>query len=278
MLLMAMAIDSGAQRRAPAIGIAGSYKDDSTLHAAGYNCLVESVQNLFSPRKFTNAQFEANVGMIKQLQTPIYAVNIFVPSELKLVGPSMNEDTVLAYAQVVFHRMQLSGIHMLVWGSGGARRVPDGFSQSTAREQFVSLARKVSKLGQRYGIRIVLENLNHTETNFINTLADAIDIARRVNEPNFGVCVDIYHMLKEGEPASVIVKGRKYLVHCDIAERDKRTPPGTAGDDFRPYLSALKKAKFKGKIILECRWENVRAQAAPALKALQRQLADVYGF
>ena len=83
-------------------------------------------------------------------------------------------------------------------------------------------------------------------------------------------------MLKEGEPASVIEKSKGYLVHCEVAEKENRTPPGVNGDDFREYLTALKKIGYTGKIIVECRWENVDLQAGLAFKSLQKQIDEVY--
>src|SRR5690606_1142403 len=122
----------------------------------------------------------------------------------------------------------------------GSRHIPDGFDRAKAKDQFISIARKISAQAKRYDVVLALENLNSGETNFITTLGEAIEIAKKIDHPNFRVCVDIYHMLKEDEPASVILEGKGYLVHCDIAEKEGRTPPGVTKFDFKPYLSALK--------------------------------------
>jgi hydroxypyruvate isomerase len=66
------------------------------------------------------------------------------------------------------------------------------------------------------------------------------------------------------------------LVHCDLAEKEKRSPPGVNEENFVPYLQALKKVNYKGKIILECQWTNLTEQGKPALKYLQKQLAEAY--
>lgn len=74
------------------------------------------------------------------------------------------------------------------------------------------------------------------------------------------LCADIYHMLKEAEGVDIIEKAGGYLVHCDIAEKENRNPPGELGQDFRPYLIALKKIKYAGKIIIESMWNVGRAK------------------
>lgn len=265
-----------AQGKPPAIGIVESVSNDQVLYANGYLYLVESVSKLFSPRTVSDQQFDDNLNQIKRLNLSLYAVNIFIPGELKLVGPLVDEAAILAYAEGVFKRCQLAQVRLVVWGSGGARRVPEGFDPVEAKKQFIAIARKVAVVAQQYQITLALENLNHTETNFIITLAEALEVVQQVNHPNFKLCADIYHMLKENEPAAVIEKTKNYLVHCDLAERENRTPPGVQGDDFREYLRALKKVKYHGKIMLECRWDNLAAQVGPARLYLQKQIDEVW--
>jgi hydroxypyruvate isomerase len=74
---------------------------------------------------------------------------------------------------------------MIIWGSGGSRRLPDGVDHTKATEQFVSIAQKVAELAKKYSITLVLENLNSTETNFITTAHEAYLIVKKVDHPNF---------------------------------------------------------------------------------------------
>lgn len=261
----------------PEIGIVQDYENDSLLNASGYKFLIESIGKCFSPIKVTDQQFEEKLSAIGKLKTPLFAVNLFIPGELKVVGPIVDEAAILAYTEKVLQRCKAANVKMITWGSGGSRRLPEGFDAIKAKDQFITIARKVAVQAAQYNIMLALENLNSTETNFITTLDEALDVVKKVNHPNFRLCADIYHMLKENENPAIIEKGEKYIVHCEIAEKEKRTPPGTKGDDFRPYLLALKKIKYKGNIILECRWDNLKEQAPLAYKALQTQLDDVYG-
>ena len=260
----------------PQIGIVQDLENDSLLSASGYRYLIESTAKCFSPKKVTSEQFLSNLTTIKKLKTPLLAVNLFIPGELKLVGPTVDEAAILAYTEIVLQRCQAANVKMITWGSGGARRLPDGFEKSNAKKQFVDIAQKVSIQAKKYNIVLALENLNSTETNFINTLEEAYEIVQKVNQPNFRLCADIYHMLKENEKPQIVEKASKYIVHCELAEKENRTPPGTKGDDFSEYLKALKKIKYKGKIILECRWENLALQAPLAYQYLQREIDNVY--
>lgn len=259
----------------PKIGIAAQLNHDSTLARSGYAFIVETVGNTVSP-KITDVDFDGRLTVIKNLKTPVYALNIFIPGELKLVGPEINELALLAHTQKVFERCKQAGINLIVWGSGGARRIPEGYSKEKARQEFVQMAKKIAAQAEQYEIILALENLNQQETNFINTVAEALQIVKDVNHKNFKLCADIYHMLRENEPASVLLTTKGYLIHCDIAEKGSRTPPGTAGDDFTTYLQALKQIGYSGKIVLECRWNNLVAEAQPARLYLQKQINKVW--
>lgn len=277
-LIIFVVTSINAQKKivAPEIGVVQDIENDSLLQAYGYRYLVESTAKLFSPRNVSGQQFQEHLQKIKKLCIPLFASNLFIPGDLKVVGPEVDEKSVLSYVEVVFQRGQAAGIEMIIWGSGGSRQVPDGFDPIKAKEQFVYMARKVAALAKEYNITLAFESLNSTEANFVNTVGEALEIVKIVDHGNFRLCVDIYHMSKEGESPLVIEQVKEYLVYCEIAEKENRTPPGVQGDDFTPYFTALKKIGYEGKIVLECRWENVVTQGASAYQTLRKQIDEVY--
>lgn len=260
----------------PTIGMAIGFENDSLIKASGFKFFMESTAKCISPKTVSEEQFQKNLIVFKKLSTPLYAFNIFIPAELKVVGPEVKEDLILAYTQEVFKRCQAANVKVIVWGSSGSRRVPDGFDRTKARDQFIYIAKKIAEQAKQYNMTLMLESLNTTEANFIVTVAEALDIVKTVNHPNLRLCVDIYHMLKNGEGPEIILKTKKYIAHCEIAERDARTPPGTKGDDFKPYLRALKKIKYTGNIALECRWDNLAIQGKPAYEFFTEEVRRIY--
>src|SRR5688500_2135415 len=76
---------------APEIGVVQDFENDSLLHAYGYRYLLESTSKLFSPKKVSNEQFETLLKKIKNLKTPLFGTNLFIPGELKVVGPVIDE-------------------------------------------------------------------------------------------------------------------------------------------------------------------------------------------
>ena len=260
----------------PEIGTVQNIENDSLLQRAGFRCLVESSSKLLSPRNVTDQQFQNHVQTIKKLRVPLYACNLFIPGDLKVVGPKVDEKAILAYVEVVLQRAKAADIKLITWGSGGSRRVPEGFDRAIAKEQFIYMAKKVAAVAEKYDIMLALENLNKTECNFINALTEALDIVKAVDHKNFRLCVDIYHMLMDGESPASIKGTKKYAVYCEVAEKEGRTPPGVHGDDFTPYFAALKQEGYKGKIVIECRWENLENQGATAYQILRNQIETGY--
>ena len=91
--------------------------------------------------------------------------------------------------------------------------------------------------------------------------------------PNVGITADLFHMLREGESADALRNAGSLIRHVHIAERDNRTPPGEAGDDFRPYFGALRDIGYDGLVSIECRWRDLEQQLPQAVQTIRRQSA-----
>ncbi|RZK69668.1 MAG: sugar phosphate isomerase/epimerase [Pedobacter sp.] len=262
-------------QRLPQLGIASSMENDSVLYQSGFRLIGESVGNLLSP-KLSNEQFLEKAQSLKTAQCKVYMCNSFFPGELKIAGDKVDEQAVLTYADTVFSRAHKAGIPAIVLGSGSARRLPNGYDVTKATNDFISLAKKLTLLAAKYKVKIFLEALNSTETNFITTLSQAAHIVKSVNHPNFRLNADIYHMLKENESPQSIIDAGNIIEYCEIAEKDERTYPGFKGDNFVPYLKALKKIKYKGYIFIEGRWTSLKIEAPLAKAYMQAQLKIAY--
>lgn len=274
-LVFLHALQSNAQVKVPLVGVCTSRTNDSILHAAGYDYIEENVQKLLSPF-IAEDTFRLQLDQLKRLSCKVQTCNSFFPGDIRLTGADVNEQQVLNYVQGVMARAQQAGIKLIVLGSGNARKLPDNYNKDTATQQFIRLCRKMAVVAGKYDCVIAIENLNSTETNFVTTLEEANAIVTAVQHPNFKLTADIYHMLKEHESPEMIRKARKHLVHCHIAEREKRTAPGSTGDDVAPYIAALGSIKYTGRISLECRWDNMSTQAKNTLDYMHQQIKAAY--
>ena len=262
---------SGGRRFNPMIGVCSDINNAALISKAGGDFVEESVGRFLKPGN-GEANFEKSLMILKESPLSVPACNSFFPAELRLTGYQVDEERVLRWAETAFSRARQAGVRIIVLGSGGARKVPDGFGYDRAVAQFTGLLARMGQLAEAYQVTIALEHLNRQETNFINTLAEANAIVGKVNHPAVGLLCDIYHMLVENEPPGAILKAGKRIVHCHVAEKTERAAPGTNGQDFVPYFRALKEAGFKGKISIECRWADFANEVEPSLKYLRRQV------
>ncbi len=264
-----------AKKSIPSLGIVSSLEQDSLVYASGFRMLGESVGRMLSP-SLSEEQFKLNLARIKKAKCKVMICNIFISGKMKIAGPDVEESKVLGYADTVFSRAKRAGVRFIVLGSGGARRIPEGYDVQKAQADFAVLCRKLAMVAGKYGIMIALESLEATETNFLITLKSAAEVVRAVNHPNFKLNADIFHMMREGEGPQSIVDAADVLVYCEIAEKQKRSFPGVMGDDFKPYLRALRKANFKGYIFIEGSSSNPKNDMPLAFQYLTRQLKEVY--
>lgn len=258
----------------PRLGICTELSNSKILINAKYSYLEEGVRRFLIPTE-SEDEFGKKLEQLKYSGIPVEACNSFLPGELKCVGPETHHDKIVEFSETAFQRAERAGIKTIVFGSGGSRTIPDGFSRDEAMNQFVKICSKLASLAEKYNIVISLEPLNSKECNFINSVSEGGEIVKKVDHPNFRLLADIYHMLMENEGSESIVKYGKYLYHVHIAEKEGRSAPGTHGEDFTPYFSALKKVGYKGRISIECRWDNLETQSGMALLTLKKQMNEI---
>jgi sugar phosphate isomerase/epimerase len=256
------------------IGISTGIANNGILAAAGYSFIEENVRGFLVPEE-SDSVFEQKLVLLKESKLPVDVCNSFLPGNLKCVGPAPSHEAILKFGETAFRRAQMAGIKTIIFGSGGARSIPDGFSRNEARQQFIFICKQLALFAKKYNVVISLEALNKQECNFINSVAEGAEIVQAVNHENFRLLADIYHMLKENESPSNITRYGHLLFHTHIAEKSGRTAPGVNKEDFTPYFKALKEIKYEGGMAIECTWENLEEQASVALKAMRSQLSEI---
>lgn len=244
------------------------------IATSGLDYVEENVQGLLCPRNPDDAAWKARLAATKACGRPVSAACCFLPGDLPCVGPAVDRATLRAYATTAFARAKELGTEIIVFGSGGSRKIPDGFDRAEARRQFVDLLREFGPLAAAQGVTLAIEPLNSGECNFITSVDEGAAIVRDAGTPGVRLLADVYHMMKDGEGPDAIRRAGGLLVHVHVAEKEKRTAPGVAGDDLRPYLRALSDIGYRGRISIESGWEDLAKQLGPALTELHRQVTE----
>lgn len=252
------------------LGVCQKVENSQLVRTMGFDYIECGVENFLAPTK-PEEIFQKNLELIHNSGIALYACNGFIPGTIKTTGPEFVQNKVLEYARIALQRAKIAGIKIIVFGSGTSRNIPEGFDKQKARDQFIDLLRQIGPIAKENAVTIAIEPLRSQECNFINTVKEACEIARVVNHKNIRVLADFFHMNCEGETPESIVQAGKLLVHCHIAEKEKRAAPGVSKEDFTQFYKALRQINYKGKISIECSWVNFEKEAPEAIHILKDQ-------
>ncbi len=264
-----------AERLFKAIGITAKVHRAEQLKSLGADFIVESVAEFLIPFA-PDSEFAAHAAQAKSAALPIRGCNSFMrdPS-LVCVGPKADHGRVLAYCEVAFRRLKAIGGEYIVFGSNSARRIPDGWTKPQADAQFIALLRAMGPLAVRHGVTVAVESLNARECNYLNHIAEVVSVARQVDHPGIRVLADLYHMRVMGDTPEQLAAAMPWVGLVEVAERDQRTVPGVAGDDFTPFFKVLARHGYRGLVDIEADGDaeqlrkafvTVAAQASAALQ------------
>jgi D-psicose/D-tagatose/L-ribulose 3-epimerase len=246
-------------------GICTAITQAAAVAAAGWDYVEESVQGLL---RGTDAEWPPP----PKPAVPILAANMLVPAALKITGPSVDTDALQRYIARVADRAAVVGTNTLVFGSGGARQVPDGFDRGTAARQITEFAAVAAAETARHGIDLVLEPLNRGECNIVNSIAEAMDYVRAVDRPNFWCLLDTYHFWLENEPLESLREAMPKIRHVHLADPQGRVAPGLSGlADYRPVFEVLKSAGYDRTMSFEGTAMNEFAVTAPRVLAFVKE-------
>ncbi len=143
------------------------------------------------------------------------------------------------------------GGKVLIFGSPKQRDVyPDlTYDQAWdyARETFV----RCGETAQEVGVYFCLEALARRETDFINTVTEALRMIREVDRPHFRTMVDSKAISDDGRPFAEIIEESGAMIKHVHANDASGRGPGIGETDLRPIPAALEKIGYDGYVSVE---------------------------
>ncbi len=103
------------------------------------------------------------------------------------------------------------------------------------------------------GIDLYIEPVNRYETHFINTLADAARVRRKIKDhPHIKITADLFHMaMEETNTPQSLRDHANDLGYVHLADSNRRLP-GQGMTDFGAVAAVLKDIGYTGWVSLEC--------------------------
>jgi sugar phosphate isomerase/epimerase len=253
-------------------GVCAPLRDASLYKAGGWDYIEENAQRLLEPEKPADGWIGRDAVAAAPL--PVLALNALIPPQVKIIGPAADPAALQTYMTELTRRARALGIKTLALGAPKPRNIPDGFSPAAARDQLIAFGVMSAALAARHEMVIVLESLNKSESNFINSLTDALDIVRAVSNSHFQCMVDSHHFWREAESLEALAAAAPWIRHVHLAAPDRSIAGADGTSRFRDFFRVLKNAGYRGRISVEAQWTpDSPAAAAYVLDAIKRDWA-----
>ncbi len=256
-------------------GVCAAIESAPVLAQCGYNYIELSVAADLLPDQ-SESDWASRRSKIESMGLPVEAFNSFIRVG-KVVGPDVDSVRIRSYVSTALARAAKVGGSVIVFGSGGARSIPDGWPLAQAYRQLVEFLNYCADAYEETGVIVVVEPLCRAECNVINLVSDGAALVREVARPGVLNLADTYHMEAEAELLSAIADSADVLAHAHTADTG-RLWPGSGSYNHKELFRALKSAGFDNRLSIECSWQGkLEDHAGTALEHLRGAYAMAMG-
>lgn len=140
---------------------------------------------------------------------------------------------------------------IMVLGSPKQRSTTGGISPAEAKRHLIDGLASVAPHAEQRGVTILMEALPRSQSDVVNTLAEAVEVVREIDSPAIRTMFDCHNAEDETEPHDrVVEKYYEYIRHVHVNEMDGNHP-GTGNYDFVSLFRALDRLNYPGWVSLE---------------------------
>ncbi len=230
-----------------AFGMADLKKIIDTSAALGYDA-VEITAALHLPVDSTKERRAEVLGWIKDAGIVCSALHYIFDGTIRLLSTDleMMKKSVDYLKKVVDVACDME-CPTIILGSGGKTRSfePD-WDREAGVKCMAEVIREAALYAQPKGVTFAIEAINRYETNFMNTLEEAVNFTKLVDLPNVRTMADTYHLnIEEKDPAETIRKYGHTLANLHLADSNRQAP-GDGHFDFASVAQALREVGFQG--------------------------------
>ena len=222
----------------------------------------------------TAEQAERLLLRLKELRLPCLGLHATVPAKVRLNGPGFDGDTAANYFRLLAQRAAALDVRYLGIGSPAARSLPDGYPREAADDEFcASLAAAAEAFPNAL---VLVEALNRSETNYVNSYAEACVLVRRAAHPAVRTVLDLYHFAKCGDDPAALDRDEFGLAcYLHIADPEGRAFLSNAtSPEFMKMAERIARRTMCAEIAIEAVTDDLRRDAAAALAILRTMFAE----
>jgi D-psicose/D-tagatose/L-ribulose 3-epimerase len=143
---------------------------------------------------------------------------------------------------------------VLVHGSPAQRQIAAGESHATTLARVRDGLAQVASVAAEAGVVYCIEPLSRQQTALVNTIAEAADLVRSIDQPSLRTMIDCSAAgLTETETIPELIDRwlpTGLIAHIQVNDPNRRGP-GQGAVKFAPILAALKRHHYAGTIAVE---------------------------
>ena len=177
------------------------------------------------------------------------------PDGLSLTDPdtALRKRTLDVMTRLIGLCAELGGA-VLVHGSPKQRQIAQGETHAIALARLRDALAQAALAAARAGVIYCVEPLSQRETSLVNTVAEAAELVRSIDHPNFKTMIDCSAAGRtEAEPVPALIDRwlpTGLIAHLQVNDPNRRGP-GQGEMKFAPILAALKRHNYSGTIAVE---------------------------
>lgn len=161
-------------------------------------------------------------------------------------------EATVSYLKALAERTCYLGGSLMVLGSPKQRNLLPGISYDQAAGYAVAVFEEILPTLDSFGVDLCLEPLAPSETDFLNTCAQAMELIERVGHPRLKLHMDVKAQSGEtGMTVPDLIRRYAPVAGHFHAQDTNLRGPGMGDLDFRPILSALKESGYDRWISVE---------------------------
>lgn len=235
-----------------AFGMADMKKIIDTSARLGYDA-VEITAALHLPVDSTKERRKEVLGWIRDAGLVCSGFHYIFDGTIRLLDTDqeMRKKSISYLKKVVDTASDMECPTIIVGSGGKTRSFEPEWDKEAGVESMVNTIRQVGLYAQEKGITLAVEAINRYETNFLNTLEEAVNFVNKVELPNVRTMADTYHLnIEEVNPADTIRKYGHTLANLHLADSNRQAP-GDGHFDFASIAEALKETGFREYLSFE---------------------------
>jgi D-psicose/D-tagatose/L-ribulose 3-epimerase len=197
-----------------------------------------------------------------------------------LRGSAEEQKTAITYVKALIDQAVVLGCPSIIGPIYSVVGLIGAHDDATKKKHFDLVVKNLKVLAayaEKKGVQLCVEPLNRFETDFLNTVDQALKLVKAVGSKAVGIHLDTFHMnIEEKDSATAIRKAGKLLTHFHACGSDRGTPGGDH-IDWKPIVTALRGIHYKGDIVIESFTTDVKviARAAAIWRKMEPKRDDI---